>query len=239
MSRLEAFDRVVLQFPHIEPFRHVYSSAVTNIRELLTVTSPYRRPEKSRALHPFSQSSLPEVRRDKLGDGRTLSKAEFVQAAIHREAPLQTAAEQASKSLDEDLQYAIDYIISRGSGIVQDRNARVARLTSIAASLSDLRAALDACKSDTAQAIASGFNVAWTAACVDALGDSWPDKDLPLKYIVGFEVVFDVADSGIYRKVDEPADILPRDFKAGNSRNGGKYRETHQAFSRAQRARGC
>ena len=54
---------------------------------MMTVTGPYERPTRSRALHPFVQRDFPEIRRDKL-KGKILSRNEFAQAAAQRPSPL-------------------------------------------------------------------------------------------------------------------------------------------------------
>ena len=180
--------------------------------------TPYERPTKSRELHPFVQTNFPEIRRDKFDEGVELDREEFARRALRRTPPLQSAADEASHRLPEDLRAAIDYVFARGDRITSDRNERMKVLENLAYRLEPLRAAIDAVKCEQACEISARFNVAWTAACIDALGTAWPDKELPLKYVIGFEVVFEVADSGVYRPVDEQAEISAADFKAANSR---------------------
>ena len=79
-----------------------------------------------------------------------------------------------------------------------------------------MRAALDACKTKEATLIAAPFNVAWTAAVIDAM--MWPDIDLPLRYVKGFDVVFDVPDSGVFRQEFDPAEISKKTFMEGNTK---------------------
>jgi hypothetical protein len=69
-----------------------------------------------------------------------------------------------------------------------------------------------------AAAIAGKFNVAWVAVCVDALGEAWPDKALPLRYLIGFSILFDIPDSGVYKEDLQPAEISERDFVRNNTR---------------------
>ena len=70
-------------------------------------------------------------------------------------------------------------------------------------------------RSDT-PLISAPFNVAWAAAITDAL--DLRDVELPLKYIVGFEVVFDVPDSTCFRPNEQPATISKQEFLANNTR---------------------
>jgi hypothetical protein len=176
------------------------------------------------------QKEIPEVTRDKFGTGRILSKEEFAQRALSRPPPLAAADDIAAAQLPADLRIAIDTVFERGSDIVRDRAARMLTLASIASDLEPLRALLDSCKSATAQQVAAPFNSAWAALVIDAI--EWPDFELPLLYIRGFPVVFDIADSGVYRQDSQPAAIAEQDFKANNTRM------VSQLFDELNRAKG-
>ena len=56
----------------------------------------------------------------------------------------------------------------------------------------------------------------------------WPDTDQPANYLKGFNVVFDVKDSGVFRPDEQPAEISKRDFEANNSRMVAKISEEIQ-----------
>ena len=216
----DSLDVLTSKFPHLDAFRATYIPVVAHLRRLLSTREPFARPSASRELHPFVQGSPPEIMRDKFRKGRILSKNEFADAAIAREHPL--AAALGSMQLDTDLQIAIGTLVARGERIVSDREERMAILRSLAAELEPLRAAIDECKSPEARAIALPFNVAFTAACIDALGHAWPDKRLPLLYTIGFNVVFDIEDSGVFRSAETPASITRDEFMAGNTRMNAK-----------------
>ena len=66
-------------------------------------------------------------------------------------------AEEAARELPEDLTIAIDTVLRRGAKIQRDRTQRLDVLRTIAESLSDMRAALDACKSKEAVAISAPY----------------------------------------------------------------------------------
>ena len=217
-STLEAFDLICAHFPHIEAFRGKYLGVVRQLRSMLTVREKYERPRTSRGSHPFIQSKFPEIRRDKFEPGKELSMAEFVREAIRRPPPLEEEAKRAMADVQGDLAAAIDYICERGTQVIADRKERMLKLRRMAAELLDLRKALDACKSEGAQEIAGTFNVAWTAACMDAMGEAWPDKSLALHYVIGFPVVFDIPDSGVYKAETKAAEISPAEFMRGNTR---------------------
>jgi hypothetical protein len=217
-TKLDAFERITKAFPKdgIEAYRDVYSEVVWEIGARLTTTAQYRRPARSRQSHPFLQQSMPEIRRDKFTEGEILEKSDFVAAAITRESPLDEADRDVAEALDDDLKIAIEVVHRRGKKIVRDRQVRLQELSVLSGKLEPLRNRLDALKCATAKEIASDFNVAWTAAVVDAM--DWPDKDLALRYMIGFDVVFDIPDSGVFREEEQSESISKADFKAANSR---------------------
>jgi hypothetical protein len=205
-----------LRNPRIQSFRTVYESAVHALRKLMSTTEPYVRPLRSRETHPFVQRDMPAVTRDKFGDGRVLDKEEFAARAVARDSPHAAIDEVVSAALSTDLKLAIGHVARAGSDIIKERRHRMRQLRTIAASLEPLRTVLDECKSKEASLIAERFNVAWAAALIDAM--EWPDIRMPLLYTIGFPVVFDIPDSGVFRADAQPAEIAPAEFKAGNTR---------------------
>lgn len=199
----------------LEQHRAAYDSAVARLRGFTTVTD-FVRPQESRGTHPFVQSEMPEIRRDKFTEDVILSKDAFARAACDRLNPFGEADALAAKGLPKDLTIAIDTITTRGEAIVPDRAKRMTELEAIADSLEAMRNDCDRYKSPTSRAIAARFNVAWTAAVIDALG--WPDKALAARYVDGFDVVFDIPDSGVFRAEDDPATISKAEFMANNTR---------------------
>ena len=159
---------------------------------------------------------MPDIRRDKFREGVTESKQDFARYACKRASPFATADSDASEALDDDLKIALDIVVARGSKIAGDRKARMKRLRSIAATLEPMRHTIDSYKCTESKEISAQFNVAWAAAVVDAL--DWPDVELPARYIDGFDVVFDVSDSGVFIASDEPASIHKAEFEANNTR---------------------
>ena len=85
-----------------------------------------------------------------------------------------------------------------------------------------MRSALDKHKCKAAQEIAGAFNVAWTAAVIDAM--DWPDTDLPVRYVKGFDVVFNIPDSGVFRKEPQPAEISRKEFMENYEHNNPNFR---------------
>lgn len=204
-----------LKAAKLSRFEGAYREATRAIRGMLTVVG-HTRPTESRPAQPFIQHGMPEVRRDKLSEGTILTKSEFAKAACARASPFKLADEAAAGALDEDLRAAIDFIVENGERVPALRDERIAKLRSIALTLEPMRTALDACKCEAAKSIAKPFNAAWTAAVIDAM--EWPDVDLPVRYIKGFDVVFDVPDSGVFRAELQPAEITPEKFESDNTR---------------------
>jgi hypothetical protein len=215
-SNTKAFNLLAKTFPSsaIEEHRTTYSRCVFMIEKLLAYTGEYVRPERSRKPHPFVQTTFPEIRRDKFEEGVVLSKPEFARQAIQRESPLVTQDAESAARLDPDLVAALDYVALRGEHIAHDRKERMARLRLIAAKLEPLRHELDRLKSTCSRLIAADFNIAWTAAVIDAM--RWPDVELPMRFATGFPVVFDIPDSGVFRASEQPASITPQSFLDGN-----------------------
>ena len=171
---------VCAELPHAGLMRYleVYTSAVHSLKAVLTTHAVYVRPTESRPKQPFMQEKMPDIVRDKFEPGVIHSKTKFAKRAIARPSPHAVAAEDAARELPEDLTIAIDTVLRRGENIQRDRTQRLDALRTIAESLSDVRAALDACKSKEAVAISAPFNMAWTAAVIDAM--IWPDIDIPV-----------------------------------------------------------
>jgi len=182
---------------------------------MLIYVGEYERPTSSRPLTAFAQTKCPAIIRDKFEPGIVHDKHEFIEQALRRKSPFAAADEELSAHIPADLAAAIDYVWDTGPDIVQDRQERLLRLHAIASMLGPLREILDTAKSDCSKEIASDFNVAFTAALIDAM--QWPDVNLPVQYMTGFPVVFDIPDSGVFRSEDQPAAISPEKFKQNNA----------------------
>ena len=213
-----AFYKLCAELPQAGLMRYleVYTRAVHALKAMLTTHEVYVRPTESRPKQPFMQEKMPDIVRDKFEPGVIHSKTEFAKRAIARPSPHAVAAEEAEHELPEDLKIAIDTVMRRGKKIRKDRTQRLDALRTIAESLSDMRATLDECKSKEAVAISAPFNVAWTAAVIDAM--MWPDVDIPVRYVKGFNVVFDIPDSGVFRSDPQQATISREDFMADNAK---------------------
>ena len=215
---MRAYETLATALPEarLHRYKRAYRRVVKRVRALLIFDGEYVRPTRSRGAQPFAQRGMPEVRRDKFDDGVILDKAAFAERARSRPPPLVGADEAASKALPHDLTAAIDYVVQLGSGVREDRERRMHTLGSLADELAPMRAALDAAKSECARAIAAPFNSAWAAAVIDAM--RWPDTMLPLKYVQGYDTVFDVPDTGVFVADEQPAELSAAGFREANTR---------------------
>ena len=217
---LTAFSVLAASLPaaNIGRFKGTFDKAVAVVRSLSTVVGGYVRPTASRRAHPFTQHGFPEVARDKLSDlpGEILSKLEFFERACARASPYVDADTAAAQMLDPDLIAAIDAICEMGPAMPRKREQRMLTLRRVVASLEGMRAALDACKSPEAAEVAGEFNVAWAAVVIDAI--EWEDVMLPLRYVTGYAVVFNIPDTHVFRSNEQPASISREKFLANNTR---------------------
>ena len=199
----------------LSTYKPAYDKAVNDI-EILSTVIGYDRPNKSRQAHPFTQKGMPEIRRDKFTDGVIHSKSEFAHLAQIQESPFSKADQEAAERLDPDLHIAIDTVAANGTNIKRMRTDRLLALKRIATSLEPMRKELEKHKCATALEISTPFNIAWTAATIDGIG--WPDTDMPTRYLKGFDVVFDIKDSKVFRADHQPATISKEKFMANNTR---------------------
>ena len=87
------------------------------------------------------------------------------------------------------------------------------------------------------------FKVAFTCTVIDAM--HWPDIELPLMYVTGFPVMFDIPDSGVFVAEELPAKISRADFVANNTRavtritNRVRQSATNATPQRMEAAREC
>ena len=182
---------------------------------MLSTNADYVRPTASRPFCPFTQKEFPEIRRDKFTPGQILSKSEFADESTQRMPQLASVDYEAAELLEDDLKIAIETITDLGPRIRKARAAKLAELAEIAAALEPLRSELNKHKSHTAAAIAKPFNVAFTAAIIDAM--KWPDVELPVRYLKGFPVIGDIPDSGVFRADVQPAETPLDEFMAQNT----------------------
>ena len=159
---------------------------------------------------PFEQRDFPAVVRDKLTPGRIAKKAEFTQLALRRRSPFIEADEEMQRNLPPDLVAALDRVAERGECIVRDRTERRALLRVLLGMLAPLRETLDSAKAPCVRLISSEFNVAFAAAAIDAM--HWPNVGLPLRFIIGYDIVFDIPDTGVFKEGESPASISEEEF---------------------------
>ena len=170
----------------------------------------YVRPEaqdrKSKAPPTFEQRKA-WASRDMLlprmgGAGAALR---YYKAACELPHPLR----QRPSALPSDLQAAIRYVSRKGARVVDDRSRRIEMLERQCERLAPLHRRLCELMPSHVAAIAGPMNLAFVACCVDAM--QHPDRFLVHRFVHGFEVVGDIADSGCFRRLgeEERADATP------------------------------
>ena len=112
-------------------------------------------------------------------------------------------------SLPVDLQASVRYVSRKGDAVVADRRRRVEMLETQRARLAPLDERLRRRLPPHVATISGRMSLAFVACCVDAM--QHPDRFLVHRFVHGFEVVGDIADSGCFRRLDEEerADATP------------------------------
>ena len=199
----------------IAKFEGLFIQCVNALSSIAVYDGKYERPTTAPKMAAFSQTRMPEVRKDKLVAGITLGKREFAERAILRQSPYAESDSINEASLPPDLLAAVDHVLSQGDDVETDRRERLLRIKAIISMLTPLQDLLQSLKSSTALAVSASFNVAFSATCISAM--RWPDVSLPLRMLSGFSVVSDIPDSLVYRSNEQPAKTEFASFIASNT----------------------
>ena len=108
---------------------------------------------------------------------------------------------QRPSALPQDLQASIRYVSRKESKVRVDRERRIEMLEHACQRLAPLHRRLCELMPSHVAAISGRMNLAFVACCVDAM--QHPDRFLVHRFVHGFEVVGDVADSGCFRLLEE------------------------------------
>ena len=141
--------------------------------------------------------------------------------------------------LEEDLECAVSFVWRCGTGIVAERERRMAVLRHVSQLLEPLTVALAARMSENATVIARAMMLnimrrTQPAARLEDVGDAlyaphfglwcamldamrWPQRNLVASMLHGFRSVGDLPDSGIWRPVDRPASVSFAEFTETNA----------------------
>ena len=111
------------------------------------------------------------------------------------------AAEQ--HDVDDDLYFAARAMAIMGPAVRHWREAQAKALKAVAAAVRPLERKLRAVRPQHMEAAHEHKAPAAMAAATVLL--RWPDREQPRKYVVGFDVVGELAPSGIFRDVQLPA----------------------------------
>lgn len=187
-----------------------YLSACELLAGGLLACAPYSRPIKpvgSMGDMAF-RGTFVRVGADGLKRGRLVHEHQDKERhmAQSRVARPPSRAERSGYSCRPDTKAAIRECLRLGGKLPQWRHGQRRLLNTVRKWLCTenvvLRSAIPS--PSNVRAIASDVNVALLCALVDCL--DWPDKELPLNFVRGFQSVGDISDSGVYRAIEPELD---------------------------------
>ena len=118
---------------------------------------------------------------------------------------------RACLPLDLDLQFAIEALAVFGPRVSAWRGPRQRLLRRLLPALRPLQLHLDAHRVPTSRAVASDRNVALMAFLTVLL--RWPDRDQPQRYLRGFNVMGNISETSVFRKIGSaPIEDLETQF---------------------------
>ena len=120
-------------------------------------------------------------------------------------------------SASADLRAAVKFAVANRGSLPAIRSAAVSTAKAVAASLSDMSDWLAGLAAGKPHAhLVRGVQVAFMAAWCDAA--AWPDVDFVRNWVLGFPIVGDIPDSGLFRPQDTPASAPPSTFSPDANR---------------------
>jgi len=191
-----------------------YVSAVAQLRALIIPGSAgvYARPRAkllrcSGASHGTPLVLPPELRLV----GESFDKARHHELAMQVPFPAVPPGEDVS----EDLRAAVAFAVSCGQDLTAWRAGQCSAIGAIAMALGQVNECILQLASGLRHAhLLQGCNVAFIAAWCDA--HLWPDVAFVRRFVLGFPVVGDIPDSGLFRPCSRPA-VAPADLFSPDS----------------------
>ena len=188
-----------------------YVAAVARLRKLALVVDFYRRPAAKSGWNEESRGTL--LREQRHVQGETMQ--DHFASATRTPLPQPEFDEQPPA----DLMAAVEACVLNRDDIRAWRAARVLVLREVEASLRPIGRALVERMCPASARIASHMNLAFMAACIDAIG--WPDYRAVERWVHGHTIVGEIPDTGLFRPLEQPfecpADVLsPASNRAWN-----------------------
>ncbi len=150
-----------------------------------------------------------------------LSKEEYLEQAVGA-ASVRGSLLDDTDGADLDLQFAAHRTILHRKDLRRFRDSCSSAIIHLAMRLKPLAGSTREAQPPTVQAVAGDMNLALVAVLVIVL--QWPDNSLVNDFIAGFNVIGDIAPSGVYPLTPrsagkEPTDLLewPRNFSTSSS----------------------
>lgn len=187
-----------------------YVTACAMLRCALIEADSYERPTKQvgSMRDMASRGNFVRVGDDGVKRGRLVHEHHDKLQHMHEAAAARppTRAERSGYKCRADTVAALRHCVGLGPRLQGWRSAQRNVLADVRKKLECENAVLRAARPSPPNitAVAGNVNVALLCAIVDAL--DWPDKALPLNFVLGFASVGDIPDSGVYRAVEPEID---------------------------------
>ena len=128
-----------------------------------------------------------------------------------RQARLLDSPYDAQMPLDDDIAFAIYALACWQGHMPRWRDHQAAKVRKIAGILESLLPYVDKARVPSAKAVASSRHVPLMAFMTGLL--RWPDREQPMKYVHGFEILGDISLSHVFRPIrGVPVDSMEHDF---------------------------
>jgi len=190
---------------------HAWDAAVAHLRHLALATDFYVRPPPRVDTFRVGEYGTAFVRpeADRLV-AESVCKASHMRAAMLLAFP----ASEVDAPPPPDLMAAVRQSLLMGPSLLGWRASRIAEVSSIASSLSDFTAWLRLMQPAYAS-ILPPIDLAMAGAMAEAIG--WPHTTLLRSLVLGFCVVGDIPDTGLFRPVERPATAPAHTFSPASN----------------------
>ena len=198
-----ALHAVVADVP--EDLRSGYLDAQRRLREHFVTNPAHVRPSPKHGRGGFATSQAAGGRFVRPPADRLVPEADdkerHVEAALRAEIPSRAA--RAHWQMPSDLKASIAFAAAEAGRLPALRRGRQRVLADVASGLEPLERFIRVQRPQPSHVaeVASRVHVALLCCIVDAM--EWPDIEMPLNFLRGFDVLGDIADSGVYRPLPE------------------------------------
>jgi hypothetical protein len=190
-----------------------YFQAVSDLRSLSIDLSPYDRPA-ARASTAFSMTSGSKL--VKPPEERLVDVEDDMPAHVEAARRLPFPEKDLTSAQPNSMWAAARECVLQSHALPDWRGARATRIRRIAASLTRYSRWIASLSPPSVAYLVADMNLAFMAAFVDAV--EWPDYDIVQRFVLGFPIVGDIADSGLFRPIHQPASVSVETFTPAANR---------------------